>query len=109
MLITVLCDSPSRMVRWSKYMGRTSGTGGAAYAVVNTAHARKKDAQRCAQRRTILPLLFLGRRLDARVPGGRGTAARCIAIAPGVSAAPRESVAPRITTAPGIVVAPGMP
>ena len=54
MLITVLCDSPSRMERCSKYIGRTSGTGARANAERSSARAceRKQRRTLCARLRT---------------------------------------------------------
>ena len=45
MLLMVLMDSPSRMVKCSKYIGRTAGTGASAKAATHMSIAAKQAAR----------------------------------------------------------------
>src|SRR5882672_1344866 len=107
MLMTVLCESPSRIVRCSKYMGRTVGTGAAASAAplnaASAAHAARIPTKLRSHRNCMLALLLiLFRRTHHR------GAARHVAFTPGVAFAPEIAVAPGVTVAPRVAFAPGM-
>src|SRR4051794_38236660 len=112
--MTVLCESPSRIVRCSKYIGRASGTPGAcppgavtasgtaapASSAPNAAHRAKA---RNVRRKRISKPRSVGSRSHfalAEVVTPRVAVAPRVAITPGVAVAPCISAAPRVTVAP---------
>src|SRR5882672_1078625 len=113
MLMTVLCESPSRIVRCSKYMGRTVGTGAAASAAplnaASAAHAARIPTKLRSHRNCMLALLLiLFRRTHHRGAARHVALAPRVAFTPGVAVAPEIAVAPGVTVAPRVAFAPGM-
>src|SRR5690349_15182757 len=107
MLMTVLCERPSRVVRCSKYIGRASGRASGPLAFTSTIPSAANRAQAHMA-------CHICRRMTKDLLSGSGAnfalvevATPCVAATPRIAATPCVTTAPRVSIAPGVTIAPG--